>query len=672
MEYTLELQDKVSGKLRQIGIANDQQLATWAKVQTQVQSATGTMQNMGVSIGSLNQRIAALRAEREWIPANNIEAIRRNNIELKKLERQVQRLETVNGNRLKVWFSQLKTSVPIVNMLTNPLAILAGGVLKLNRFIGASTQVYRERSEAETKLAQVVRNTMGVSQDQLKSVLDLTSAQQKLGVVSSGVQLAGAQELATYLTKKDSLQSLIPVMNDMLAQQYGLNASQGQATQIASMLGKVMEGQVGALSRYGYTFTDAQAQILKYGDEAQRAATLAEVVTAAVGGVNEALAQTPEGRLKQAANNMREMQERIGQVVVKIRAAFIPVTESIVKAFDKITSWFERNQAVITAIVQKIGNRISFAFRMVWNIIKGVGNTFSWLWNKINEGNIPILIITGAIAALVVAKGALIASAKLVALWSGIVKTATLLWTAAQWKLNIALIMNPIGLIIAAIVALIAIIAYVIYKTDGWGKQWRSVVDFMKYCFKAFGAEIKLVWSTLINGIMIGIDKIKLGWYRFKEAVGMGDSAKNQEMIAKIRQDVDNRKKAIVEGAEKVAEYSQKAKDALKWELSWNRDRTLSDITRSTKERLGIGTNNALMGAVNSGSAGDGSGTGLPKSTEAIATGGTRNTNIHINFKSLVESVVFNGNLKENQQELERNLAESMFRVLNMAQSSVG
>lgn len=74
VEYTLSLQDKISGKLSRIGIANDRQLAVWSRVQRQVVQTDHTMQDFGVSIGSLTGRIAALRAEREWIPAGNIEA----------------------------------------------------------------------------------------------------------------------------------------------------------------------------------------------------------------------------------------------------------------------------------------------------------------------------------------------------------------------------------------------------------------------------------------------------------------------------------------------------------------------------------------------------------------------------------------------------------------------
>ena len=96
--------------------------------------------------------------------------------------------------------------------------------------------------------------------------------------------------------------AIIPVMNDMAVQQYGLGASAESVTQIATMLGKVMNGQTEALSRYGYKFDEAQKQILQYGTEAERAAVLVEVVTESVGGMNEAMAQTNPGKIQQLSN----------------------------------------------------------------------------------------------------------------------------------------------------------------------------------------------------------------------------------------------------------------------------------------------------------------------------------------------------------------------------------
>jgi hypothetical protein len=78
---------------------------------------------------------------------------------------------------------------------------------------------YSAQMEAEAQLANNMRNTMGAREEDIKSIKDLCAAQQEIGVIGDEVQLAGAQELATYLEQKESLERLIPVMNDMLAQQ---------------------------------------------------------------------------------------------------------------------------------------------------------------------------------------------------------------------------------------------------------------------------------------------------------------------------------------------------------------------------------------------------------------------------------------------------------------------
>ena len=157
----------------------------------------------------------------------------------------------------------------------------------------AAKESYDQQAEAQAKLAQVMRNTMGASGKEVAEIQALADAQQKLGVISADTQIAAAQELATYLQMPSSLKTLMPVLNDMAAQQFGLNATAEQTTTIATMLGKVMEGQTGALSRYGYSFTEAQEAILKYGDEAERAAVLSDVVSQSVGGMNAALPRQP-------------------------------------------------------------------------------------------------------------------------------------------------------------------------------------------------------------------------------------------------------------------------------------------------------------------------------------------------------------------------------------------
>lgn len=285
------------------------------------------------------------------------------------------------------------------------------------------TDASKADAEAQAKLAQVMRNTMGASNAEIDSIKDLASVQQKLGVIGDEVQLAGAQELGTYLSKADSLKKLMPVMNDMLAQQYGLNATQEQSVQIASMMGKVMDGQVGALSRYGYKFDEAQEKLLKYGTEEQRVATLAEVISQSVGGMNEALAATPEGKVHQTANTMGDIKERIGAIIVNVQVKLVPVMEGLIAIANGLIDvvqagwpvWIALSGAVLVAVTKiqhKLqatslaalisGGSFTTMGAMAKAACKGIGTAiksipivgwvagaitllvglFSWLWNR--------------------------------------------------------------------------------------------------------------------------------------------------------------------------------------------------------------------------------------------------------------------------------------------------
>lgn len=196
--------------------------------------------------------------------------------------------------------------------------LFASAMGELSGMVSELTSGYMDDHVELAKLSQAMRNTMSATDDMIGSVENLIDAQESLGVVEKGAQLAGAQELSTYLELSSSLEELIPVMNDMAAQQLGVGASAESVAQIASMLGKVMNGQTEALSRYGYKFDEAQKQILQFGTESERAAVLAEVVSQSVGGMNEALRQTDAGALFGARIVLENLKDAAGQVLSKI------------------------------------------------------------------------------------------------------------------------------------------------------------------------------------------------------------------------------------------------------------------------------------------------------------------------------------------------------------------
>ena len=661
LEYTLNLGGNLDAKLIKIGINNDKQLGTWAKVQKQVSAANDTMNKMGRSIGSMNERISALRAQKEWIPASNRAAIRETNREIRALEREVNKLENLNGGKLKSWFNQLKTSVPGLNMITNPLVLGSAAAYKLTQYVGRSKQAYMEEGVEVAKLQQIMQNTMGARDGEVKSILDLASAQQKLGVIGDETQLAGAQELSTYLTKSESLKKLLPAMNDMLAQQYGLNASQEQAQNIGMMLGKVMQGQTSALSRYGYTFDEAQEKILKTGTEAQRAAVLFDVVNSAVGGVNEQLAKTPEGKLKQQANNLGDLQERVGKLVVLAEAAFSPVITSIGNFFDKVISFFEKYQDKIQKAVEATARIIKRLFRAIWAVVSTVYEAFSSFINGIKDGN-PVFVglaaaITGVTTAMLIMKGAQMASAA----WSAIVVFWNNIQTASWWKLNASMLANPVTWIIAGIIALIALITFLIVKVDGWGITWKNLMVYLDVSWRMFRTQFEITWLEAQDTFLSGIELIERAWYKLQS---LWDKDAARAGLAKIEGKQFERAAEIAAAHGKMAELTAQ-RDAIKvFQLKWN-DTKLSDVVGGLKENLGI-SNPAVPGADFSNRDGDGT-SAVSAVTNNVTAGGTRNTDITIHIGNMVENINFDGGTAENAHDVEQRFTELLLRALNMA-----
>lgn len=316
---------------------------------------------------------------------------------------------------------KLKVSLLNFNQAVIAIQNVASALGQVSSAISGMTQFYAAQVEAETKLQTVMRNTMNASDAEVQSIKDLCSAQQELGVIGDEVQLAGVQELATYASKKSSLETLIPVMNDMIAQQYGFNATQESAVSIATMMGKVFAGQTSALSRYGYTFTEAQEQILKFGTEEEKAATLAEVVRQSVGGVNAELAKTDTGRMVQLNNAIGDIKEQVGQMLIPFQSFITQASEMGMAASGII----QLTQAInATGIATK-----------AWTAAQ-------WLLNAALDAN-PIGIVVMALAALV---GALVYAynnsedfRRIVdEAWAAVKDLASVLWGVLKKALDVA------------------------------------------------------------------------------------------------------------------------------------------------------------------------------------------------------------------------------------------
>ncbi len=213
---------------------------------------------------------------------------------------------------------KFRDNILSINQAVTALQNVSGAIGGLRDTMAGLTSTYNAVEQANTQLTTVMRQRMNATDDDIKKVTDLIGAQSKLGVIGGTVQKAGAQQIATFLKEKGTLEQLVPAMNDLLAQHRGLNASQEDARSVANLMGKAMTGQTSALRRVGITFDEAQEKVMKYGTEQQRAAMLAEIITNNVEHMNAKLGETDAGKLKQAEMRFAGIKVQLGELVSKV------------------------------------------------------------------------------------------------------------------------------------------------------------------------------------------------------------------------------------------------------------------------------------------------------------------------------------------------------------------
>lgn len=240
--------------------------------------------------------------------------------------------------------------------------ILQNAIGELQGVMTDLTSAYQVQLVAETQLQTIMRQRMGVTDAEIQSVKDLCSAQQELGVIGDEIQLSGAQQMATFLQNKQSLDVLIPAMNNLIAQQNGLNATNQDAVSIGNMMGKAMQGQVEVLQRVGITFNDSQKKVLQFGNESERAAMLAQVITDNVGNMNAELAKTDAGKWKQTDNWLGDIKEKLGEMVQQYAPTitFLAQVSMAASGIGKLaTSFYSVGQAM----------GITKAIAVAWNTV---------------------------------------------------------------------------------------------------------------------------------------------------------------------------------------------------------------------------------------------------------------------------------------------------------------
>lgn len=290
--------------------------------------------------------------------------------------------------------------------------VLQSSIGELQGVVSDLTSAYQVQLVAETQIETIMRQRMAATDEQIQSIKNLCSAQQELGVIGDEVQLSGAQQMATFLQNKRSLDVLIPAMNNLVAQQNGLNATNQDAVSIGNMMGKAMQGQVETLQRVGITFDESQKKVLQYGTESERAAMLAKVITQNVGNMNAELAKTDAGKQKQLENTLGDIKEQMGALVQGI-APYVTmasqITVTITGVVKLTTSLYAATKAFGTVTVAvEAASRAKVGMTAIVRVLTAT-------LNGETVGATTAAVATRALSAAV--KGLLISTGVGVAIW---------------------------------------------------------------------------------------------------------------------------------------------------------------------------------------------------------------------------------------------------------------
>ena len=623
LEYTLTLKDFVSAKLQKIGINNDTMLEKFAELEKVQKKVSRGFAQMGTSVHTLQQKIALLKAERDLLPIGSLSAIRKYNSEISKLEHSVSKLQTLNGSKLKTWFSEALNSLP--GLATNPLILAGAG-------IGISI---RKGMEADLQQANITTLLRGDVEKAKALYAQLSDYGVKTPYDKAGLIEAQKTMMSFGLSSEFAFGKLKNIgdiaMGDAQKMQ-SLSLAFAQATSAGKLQGQDLMQMINAgfnplqviSERTGESMAQLKERMSKGGISAQELAQAFEWATDKQG----LFYQGAEKAGQTLSGKFNKMMDSITELALKVYEAISPVLSPLVD---------------LAAV-----------------IFSSIGQGIGWLIQKFQEGNPIIWGIAGAIGIFTTA----------LILHNTYTAIATAWQNRLTWaviKTNLAFLANPITLIIAGIIALIAIIAYCIVGVSGWGKAWEYTVQGMKYSWEAFVENFQLLWTVAKNTFMAGIDACKLAWYKFKEAVGLGDSTENQAMINKIQNDLQERAKSVTEGYKKANEAGEKAKEAFGKAWDSLELKSFKEVKDGLMGKLGMKTESSPAPGVSpiTGETTTTTGEGT-KTKDNIVSGGTRQTHINIQIGNVgTDTKVYVSSVREGVENFGEMVKEELLRVVN-------
>ncbi len=234
-------------------------------------------------------------------------------------------------NRVKSSVSRTMASiVSIAKTASKAIAAVAAvaAVVGARQIISMAQQriaLAERQIDAEQRLAAVVRATGKAAGFEASQLRNFASELQKSTTVGDEAILESMAILLTFRSiAGDAFKETTRLALDMAA------VMGSDAKGAVLQLGKALEdpvGQLGALGRTGITFSGQQKEQIKGLVQANKLfeaqGIILGVIRAQLGGVAEALADTPAGKVKQLTNELDDLKEELGRKLLPLQAEWL-------------------------------------------------------------------------------------------------------------------------------------------------------------------------------------------------------------------------------------------------------------------------------------------------------------------------------------------------------------
>lgn len=536
-------------------------------------------------------------------------------------------------------------AIPGMSFLMNPYTLIAGGV-------GAIAKLGSEAEMTSTAFSVLVGNEEKAGKI-LKEIAQFgqESPFDKMGLTEN------AKQMLAFGVETDKVMTYLRQLGDI---------SGGQKEKLDGL--SLVMGQVSAAGKLSgqdnLQFINAGFNPLKELQKMHPEKTYAELQKAmSKGAITSQHVAEALQHATQEGGQFYGMMDRQSKTLAGRFASLVDnVQEMAVGLYQKI-------EPILKSVVDHLAGMIPYVSQMLktlfdW-ILVGVGwvkSAVEWIVKWKDE-----LMLAGSIIGMLT----LLIQAKTIALtlYYGLVQgviAVTNAWTAVQTMLNLVMTANPIGLIIVGIGALIAVIVYCWNKFAGF----RAFLITMWDTMKQFGNIIKEYIVNRIKEMIAGLGKIAGALLKLFKGDFSGAFSDFKDGVGNLM-GKDSATKAFKASKEVVHNIKGEWQKNLKKEEAKDAKKSKEDSSIKTPSQKGsVRTEWTAIGEGSDKKNGKGHHGKGTKTGEALATGGSRPTNITISIGKLIETMKVMMMEKTDTAEMEKLVLQALNRSLAIAQST--